>query len=128
MDGINRPEGTKDSNDAKPASVEAALEIAAKYSGGASVPSLHDEAWISQEDRPPTRREMGERILAQSYRDNLTVPSWSGKREDRPGSITLTPAQKEASRISGLSEVEYARQLIRLREEKAQGNYIGNGQ
>lgn len=44
--------------------------------------------------------------------------SFSGKREDRPGRITLTPAMKEAARISGLSEVEYGRKVLLLREAK----------
>lgn len=45
--------------------------------------------------------------------------SWSGRREDRPGSITLSIAQREAAKIAGISEVDYAQQLIRFREEKA---------
>lgn len=45
--------------------------------------------------------------------------SYSGKREDRPGRMTLTAAQREAAKISGLSETEYARNLLLLREAKA---------
>lgn len=45
--------------------------------------------------------------------------SWSGKRDDRPGSIRLTPAMQEAAKIAGISLAEYSRQLLRLREEKA---------
>lgn len=45
--------------------------------------------------------------------------SWSGRREDRPGRMTLTAAQREAAKISGLSETEYARNLLLLREAKA---------
>jgi len=57
------------------------------------------------------------------------APSWSGKREDRPGSITLSAAQREAARISGISIVEYAQNLIRLREEKAADpDRYGSGQ
>lgn len=44
--------------------------------------------------------------------------SWSGKREDRPGSIVLTPAMKEAAKIAGITETAYAIQLLRLRQEK----------
>jgi hypothetical protein len=59
-------------------------------------------------------------------RENM---SWSGRREDRPGSITLTPAMKEAARISGLTEVEYSRNLLRLREAKAADpDRYGSGQ
>lgn len=56
------------------------------------------------------------------------VPSSDGVyRHDHPGRITLTAAQKESARISGISEAEYAQQLIRLRQEKDAGNY-GGGQ
>ena len=41
--------------------------------------------------------------------------------------ITLTVAQKEAARISGISEKDYVLQLLKLRQEKANGNY-GGGQ
>jgi hypothetical protein len=44
---------------------------------------------------------------------------------ERPGRITLSAAQREAARFSGLTEREYAEQLIRLREEKKNGNYHG---
>jgi len=44
--------------------------------------------------------------------------SWTGRREDRPGSITLTPAMKEAAKIAGITETAYAVQLLRLRQEK----------
>jgi hypothetical protein len=39
--------------------------------------------------------------------------------------VTLSPAQKEAARIAGVSIEDYARHLIRLNEEKASGNYGG---
>jgi hypothetical protein len=44
---------------------------------------------------------------------------------DRPGRVTLSVAQKEHARIAGISEREYAEQLIRLREEQKNGNYHG---
>ncbi len=53
------------------------------------------------------------------------VPSSSGKREG--GSITLTPLQKEAAKIAGITEKDYAIQVLRLRQEKMNGNY-GGGQ
>ena len=40
-------------------------------------------------------------------------------------SITLTAAQREAARMAGVSEAEYARQLLRLSQEKERGNYQG---
>jgi hypothetical protein len=44
---------------------------------------------------------------------------------NRPGSVRLSVAQKEAARYAGISEVEYAKNLLRLREEKEAGNYGG---
>jgi hypothetical protein len=45
--------------------------------------------------------------------------------DDGPGRVRMTPAMKEAARISGLTDLEYAANVLRLREEKAQGNYGG---
>jgi hypothetical protein len=44
---------------------------------------------------------------------------------DRPGKVTMTPEMKMAAKISGISETEYAQQVLRLREEKLNGNYTG---
>jgi phage I-like protein len=49
------------------------------------------------------------------------VPSASGLRS--PGRVTLTAQQREAAKMSGVSEAEYARQLLRLRELQASGEY-----
>ena len=43
----------------------------------------------------------------------------------RNSQIKLSPAQKEAAKIAGIEEKEYAKQLMRLRDEKANGNYGG---
>ena len=44
---------------------------------------------------------------------------------DRPGRVTLTVAMKEAARIAGISEREYAENVLRLRQEKADGHHGG---
>jgi hypothetical protein len=49
----------------------------------------------------------------------------TGYSGDGPGSVRLTVAMKEAARIAGISEREYAEQVLRLREEKSQGHYGG---
>jgi len=49
-----------------------------------------------------------------------TVPSGAV----RPGEIKLSPAEREAARIAGVSDVEYARGKVRLMEEKARGRYM----
>ena len=52
------------------------------------------------------------------------VPTSNGARGS--SRVTLSPQQKEAARIAGISIEDYARHLIRLNEEKASGNYGGS--
>lgn len=73
-----------------------------------------------EEDVQPTRRASAV-VSAPVSRE---TPSSSGNG-DRPGRITLSAAQKEAAKIAGISEAEYAKNVIRLRNEKANGNYTG---
>lgn len=49
--------------------------------------------------------------------------SRSGGRTAGPGQIMLTPQQREMAKLSGISELEYARGVARLIEQKAQGMY-----
>lgn len=70
------------------------------------------------EEEPPARR-------ITSAPPSREAVSSSGKRVET--SITLSQAQKEAAKIAGISEKEYATQLLKLRQEKANGNY-GGGQ
>jgi hypothetical protein len=49
------------------------------------------------------------------------APSLSSMRADPP--LQLTPLQREAAKISGISEAEYKAQLLKLKEAKAQGQY-----
>ena len=51
------------------------------------------------------------------------VPSGGGTRQN--GKITLTKEQQEAARISGVTETEYARNLVKMNEAKANGQYTG---
>jgi hypothetical protein len=106
------PEVVDDAEDVAPEpTVTSALEIAAKYSGSAS------EQSIGQMSLPGVRQPVNDRFVSAPVSRETT--SWTGRREDRPGRITLSVAQREAARISGLTDVQYAQQLIRLREEKA---------
>lgn len=43
----------------------------------------------------------------------------------KPGQVTLSAAQKEAAKLAGITEAEYAKQVIRLQQEKMNGNYTG---
>lgn len=49
------------------------------------------------------------------------VPNASGTRST--GKITLNAEQREAARLSGVTEAEYARQLVKLNQMKANGEY-----
>lgn len=55
------------------------------------------------------------------------APSLSGAPTASPSRITLTASQREAARISGIDEVTYAKNLIRLNELKKQGHYQERG-
>lgn len=49
-------------------------------------------------------------------------PSSSG---ERPGQVRLTVLQKEAAKIAGITEKDYAENLLKLKAEKLNGNYGG---
>lgn len=70
-----------------------------------------------EEPQPRTRSSM---VSAPVSRE--APPDSKG---ERPGQVRLSAAQKEAARISGLSEKEYAEQVLKLRNEKLNGNYGG---
>jgi hypothetical protein len=51
-----------------------------------------------------------------------TIPSADRDRiATDPRSVRLTPAQREAAKIAGISEAEYARGLIGIEQEKREG-------
>ncbi|WP_316200801.1 MULTISPECIES: hypothetical protein [unclassified Bradyrhizobium] len=68
------------------------------------------------------------RVSAPPSREGTIAASYMGGREYdlSQGRITLTGAQKEAARISGISEREYAAQLLELRARKQAGDYGGS--
>jgi len=72
---------------------------------------------VEVEDEPVNARAV---YSAPPTRD---VPTSEGKRSGT--TLTLTAAQKEAAKISGITEAEYVKNLLKLREEKANGNYGG---
>src|SRR5262249_55867475 len=67
-------------------------------------------------EAPPRQRSTAP-VSAPPSRD---VPSFSTGRP-QGGSVRLTPAQQEAARFSGISEAEYARQLVKMERMKAAG-------
>src|SRR5262249_41701106 len=55
------------------------------------------------------------------------VPTLSGEPPRRPGRIELSPAEREAAAISGIDEVTYAQNKLRLIELKKRGHYQERG-
>jgi len=70
---------------------------------------------------PPSLPAEPDRASIISAPVSREAPSASGSR--KPGPIRLTADQKEAARLANISEVEYARQLQRLHDEKSAGSY-----
>jgi hypothetical protein len=78
------------------------------------------EQAINDRDDEPQQRNMSSVVSAPPSRE---VPfSTPG---ERPGRVNLSVAQKEAAKIAGISEKDYAEQLLKLRAEKMNGNYPG---
>jgi hypothetical protein len=67
--------------------------------------------------RPQPREPQVSRYMSAPV--SREVPSANGSRQS--DKITLTADQKEAAKMSGISEVEYARQLMRINEARERG-------
>jgi hypothetical protein len=100
-----------------------------KNFGGIAAP---DKGAVRSDDLPKMEEGLGsppvprrERIVsAPVSRETMATGNYNSYGE-RPGRVTMTPAMKEAARIAGISETEYAANVLRLREEKAKGHYGG---
>ena len=78
------------------------------------------EEALGYREPPKVQRQRNPTVAAPVSRD---APSGV---ETSPNRITLTPEQREAAKISGISDIEYARQLIRYNRAKANGQYSEN--
>jgi hypothetical protein len=83
-------------------------------------PDVEARRPVTKTNPAPPRQPI--RVSAPPSRE---TPTASGYRGDNGQRITLNAAQKEAARISGVSEMEYAQNLLRLNEEKKNGSYGG---
>jgi hypothetical protein len=121
--------------------------------GGAVAPEPEPEpveAWLDDEPEPEPDVDVKREALLIARRAQRSAPSpdiplstrgysapvsrqmpssydelRSGVRSG--GAITLGAAEKEAAKIAGVSEEEYAYQLLRLQEFKRNGHYGGSG-
>jgi hypothetical protein len=71
-------------------------------------------------------RSIGGMVSAPVSRETFANGSYDSYG-DRPGRVTLSISQKEAAKIAGISETDYAANVLRLRQEKADGRYGGEG-
>jgi hypothetical protein len=76
-------------------------------------------AQVQPQEQPKATRPRAVPVSAPVSRE---VPSAGGGFRT-PSRITLTLEQREAAKMSGVSETEYAKQLLRLRELQASGEY-----
>ena len=80
-------------------------------------------AGVSLRDTANLERDQFHRSAAMvSAPVSREVPSSSGSREDRgPTRITLSVAEREHARLSGTSELDYARGKLELERRKRDG-------
>ena len=76
----------------------------------------------SFEPLPPSIPSRGSIVSAPVSRETFANGGYNSYGE-RPGRVTLSPAQKEAARFAGISETEYAKGVLELRERKERGDF-----
>lgn len=72
----------------------------------------------SEHDEPPVRSTRREAAIVSAPVSREGSTPASGRRA---GDITLTSAQKEAAKIAGITEAEYAKQLVKFNKAKEDG-------
>jgi hypothetical protein len=92
----------------------------ARSRAGDDVPSMNDRMRAGHANMA-SALAMRDRATGDTIADRY----WSGGGERPTGRVRLSPEQVEAARISGVSLAEYAANVLRLREEKQNGNYTG---
>lgn len=88
------------------------IESMETHLGMREVPKKNEQE-IPEDETPPQRSSI---VSAPPSRE---VPT--GKLPQRKGIANLTPAQREAAKWAGITEVEYAKQLEKMNEMKANG-------
>ena len=83
---------------------------------------MHHRAAQDRTPEPPQPRPVSLSAAHVSAPVSRDIPS-GGNGQRRPGSVTLTADQLDAARIAGVTPADYAKQLLRLREMQAAGEY-----
>jgi|ERR1700730_3590112 hypothetical protein len=88
---------------------------------------LNESPTLEHEDyEPPSERKTRSIVSAPVSREYGYSALQGGSGGERSGKVHMTPAMKESARISGLTELEYAEQVIELRRRKSEGDYGGS--
>jgi len=87
------------------------------------------EIGLGLREPPMTRVDEEDDEPPQRNRSMVSAPvsreAPANSQGERPGRVTLSLAQKEAAKIAGIDEKTYAENLLKLRQEKMNGNYGG---
>jgi hypothetical protein len=75
---------------------------------------------------PPSRSRTRSIVSAPVSKDWGYSATSGAVNGERPGQVHMTPGMKEAAKMSGLTELEYAQQVIELRRRKSEGDYGGS--
>jgi hypothetical protein len=108
--------------DVDPEAVEKALSEARHGGEVYDPPSGNSRVVLDAPRRKPRDEPIESPRRIYSAPPSRSVPTSNGTRYS-DNNITLGPAQKEAARIAGISEKEYAAQLLVLNRRKANGDY-----
>jgi hypothetical protein len=85
---------------------------------------MEEHLGLREAPKEPEKPQEQQRTNIVSAPVSREVPS-GGTGTRRNGQVTLSPAEKEAAKDAGVTETEYAKQKLRLIEEKSKGNYSG---
>ena len=83
---------------------------------------MHHRAAQDRQPEPPQPKPVSLSAAHVSAPVSRDIPS-GGNGQRRPGSVTLTADQLDAAKIAGVTPADYAKQLLRLREMQAAGEY-----
>lgn len=93
--------------------IASAMETASRYSGATSAEPIAEMAALERDKFNRSAAMVSAPVSREA------AVSWSGQRPaQRPGQVRLSVAQREAAKIAGISETEYAIELLNFEEAK----------
>jgi hypothetical protein len=101
-----------------------APERANEFPDPTATPAPKRRRHVEDEFDEPQPRTRSSIVSAPVSHESFANGSYNSHGE-RPGQVHMTVAMKEAAKLSGITEKEYAENVLRLRSEKANGRYGG---